>query len=102
MSEIDKVVQASAAGAEESASASEQLSSQALQMKEFAGELMDLVGGKCGRNRQAKKPAHSNRAVGELSPASFRCRSQQGLSSVLRDPGPPPETRGGDVAPDFS
>ncbi|MGE5611452.1 MAG: hypothetical protein ACM359_19540, partial [Bacillota bacterium] len=44
ISEMDKVTQANAAGAEESAAASEELSTQAEQMKGAITELMQLVG----------------------------------------------------------
>jgi methyl-accepting chemotaxis protein len=42
---MDKVVQQNAANAEESASASEDMNSQAVEMKEFITGLMDLIGG---------------------------------------------------------
>ncbi len=44
VSEMDKVVQQNAANAEESASASEEMSAQALRLKEFVAELVALVG----------------------------------------------------------
>jgi methyl-accepting chemotaxis protein len=42
---MDKVTQQNAAGAEESASASEEMNAQAERMKEVVGELIALVGG---------------------------------------------------------
>ncbi len=45
MAQLDKVTQQNAANAEESASASEELSAQAEQMNEVVGELVTLVGG---------------------------------------------------------
>ncbi len=48
VSEMDKVVQQNAANAEESASASEEMNAQALQMKEYVGELKMLVDGSKG------------------------------------------------------
>lgn len=47
--EMDKVLQQTAASAEESAAASEEMNAQAEQMKEFASDLADLVGGKSKR-----------------------------------------------------
>jgi methyl-accepting chemotaxis protein len=44
LAEMDRIVQQNAANAEESASASEELSAQAQQMKGAVGELVDLVG----------------------------------------------------------
>jgi methyl-accepting chemotaxis protein len=46
VAEIDKVVQRNAATAEESASASEEMSAQAIQMRQFVANLLALVGGK--------------------------------------------------------
>lgn len=45
VAEMDKVVQANAASAEENASASEELNAQAENMKDFVGQLAVLVGG---------------------------------------------------------
>ncbi len=46
ISEMDKVVQGNAANAEESASASEEMSAQAEQLRDFVGDLMMMVTGK--------------------------------------------------------
>ena len=46
VAEMDKVVQQNAANAEESASASEAMNAQAVQMKTMVGELVALVGGR--------------------------------------------------------
>ncbi|NOX33075.1 MAG: chemotaxis protein [Deltaproteobacteria bacterium] len=54
MSEMDKVVQQNAGNAEESASASEEMSAQAEQLMEFVGDLVGLVTGKNGQ--AAQKP----------------------------------------------
>jgi methyl-accepting chemotaxis protein len=48
VSEMDKVTQATAANAEESASAAEELNAQAAQMQLFVGELAAMVGVKAG------------------------------------------------------
>jgi len=45
VTEMDKVTQSNAANAEESASASEEMNTQAEQMKTFVGDLVVLVGG---------------------------------------------------------
>jgi len=45
ISEMDKVVQQNAANAEESASASEEMNAQAVQLKDYVGELVTLVTG---------------------------------------------------------
>jgi methyl-accepting chemotaxis protein len=46
VSEMDKVVQQNAANAEESASASEEMSAQAMQMRDYVGDLLVMVGGR--------------------------------------------------------
>ena len=51
VSEMDQVVQQNAASAEEAASASEELNSQAFQMKEFVAELIVLVNGSVTKER---------------------------------------------------
>jgi methyl-accepting chemotaxis protein len=53
MSQMDQVTQQNAANAEESASASEELSAQAEQMNGVVRELAALVGGSAGNNQQA-------------------------------------------------
>ncbi|MDP3029584.1 MAG: methyl-accepting chemotaxis protein [Deltaproteobacteria bacterium] len=96
VAEMDKVVQANAASAEENSSASEELNAQAENMKDFVGQLVALVGGaavkdaspvknrpagisqRLGTNRSAvkqfpraepKKPAHKTKAgVGRVRP----------------------------------
>lgn len=51
ITEMDKVTQQNAANAEESASASEEMNAQALQMKQIVDHLMVLVGGGNGRGK---------------------------------------------------
>ena len=53
---MDKVTQANAANAEESASASEELSAQAGQMNRIVDDLSNMVGG--GRHRTDRPRAH--------------------------------------------
>lgn len=58
VSEMDKVVQQNSANAEESASASEEMNAQAMQMKEFVMRLVSLVGGTGGDHTGNKQPVH--------------------------------------------
>ena len=58
MSQMDKVTQQNAANAEETASASEELSAQAEQMNGAVGDLVSLVGGSSGNNGRSKSPQH--------------------------------------------
>jgi methyl-accepting chemotaxis protein len=51
VTEMDKVTQQNAATAEESASASQELNAQALQMKSMVGEFVEMVGGAVGPDR---------------------------------------------------
>jgi len=81
---MDKIVQQNAANAEESASASEEMNAQAEQLKDYVGELVQLVTGKraqdagttrtrtiksANRNPQSTKPgskkmlAHDSKEV---------------------------------------
>ena len=64
VSEMDKVVQQNAANAEESASASEEMNAQAENMKEFVGELADLVNGS-KRRVAAGSPTSAGRKTSE-------------------------------------
>jgi methyl-accepting chemotaxis protein len=79
VNEMDKVIQQNAASAEESASASEEMNAQALQMKEIVDHMMTLVGGQAvndaSGNRHAygeeqKKPLQHNNIVRNLVAAS--------------------------------
>jgi len=54
VNQMDKVTQQNAANAEESASASEELSAQAESMKEIVGQLVALVGGNKSRNAKSE------------------------------------------------
>jgi methyl-accepting chemotaxis protein len=56
VTQMDKVTQSNAAGAEESAAASEELSSQAEQMKNVVGQLMELVRGYDATESTVAKP----------------------------------------------
>jgi len=56
ITEMDKVVQQNAANAEESASASEEMSAQAIELKDYVGDLVLLVTGK--RNQENSAASH--------------------------------------------
>ncbi len=56
---MDKLTQSNAAGAEESASASEELNAQANELRHAVGVLARLVGGS-GEQGQASSPAHDD------------------------------------------
>ncbi|MCP4609867.1 MAG: hypothetical protein GY845_14260 [Planctomycetes bacterium] len=58
MAQMDKVTQQNAANAEESASASEELSAQAESMNDVVGELVNLVGGSSSGQRKSSKRLH--------------------------------------------
>lgn len=58
MAQMDKVTQQNAANAEESASASEELSAQAESMNDVVGELVNLVGGASSGQRKSSGRLH--------------------------------------------
>ncbi len=58
MAQMDKVTQQNAANAEESASASEELSAQAESMNDIVGELVNLVGGSSSNQRKSSNRHH--------------------------------------------
>jgi ABC-type transporter Mla subunit MlaD len=58
MAQMDKVTQQNAANAEESASASEELSAQAESMNDVVGELVNLVGGASSGQRKSSDRLH--------------------------------------------
>lgn len=57
VTEMDKVTQQNAANAEESASASEEMNAQAVQMKQIVDHLMVLVGGSNGHHKMENNPS---------------------------------------------
>ena len=82
MTEMDRVTQQNAAGAEESAAASEQLSAQAGIMEGFVKELEDLVGGDKGRGKKrprkklaAKKEGRAEKQPTKSLPAPEKAKS---------------------------
>ena len=56
MGAIDRITQGNAANAEESASASEELSAQAVEMNDFVNQLAGLVNGSDGSQPQGRRP----------------------------------------------
>jgi methyl-accepting chemotaxis protein len=67
VSEMDKVVQQNAANAEESASASEEMNAQAMQMRQFVADLVTLVGG--NRNSNVSDGSQTHRTLHKTDPA---------------------------------
>ncbi len=70
VNEMDKVTQQNAANAEESASASEELSAQAQSVNDVVAELMTLVGGsrsRKGRHTEGKKGASASMTTSHVS-----------------------------------
>ena len=60
MAEMDKVTQSNAASSEEAASASEELSAQATDLRDLVASLVSLVGGKNTRGNHRDEPRKSN------------------------------------------
>jgi methyl-accepting chemotaxis protein len=75
--EMDKVVQQNAANAEESASASEEMNGQAIQMKDYVGELKSLVDGSKG-NGTVRSSASTGRRTAEKKTAKNPSRDFAG------------------------
>lgn len=70
VSEMDKVVQQNAANAEESASAAEELNAQSRQMKDYVGELEQVVAGNGRKTKSARLNKHVYGAAREFRPKS--------------------------------
>ncbi len=89
LSQLDKVTQTNAAGAEEAASASQELSAQAEELKSLATQLDEIVQGQ-GQHRTAPKSA-----PGTSEPHSFASevqpRKKSAFSSVVRSVKPQKE-----------
>jgi methyl-accepting chemotaxis protein len=77
--EMDKVTQRTAANAEESASASEELNAQAMQMRGFVEELVAVVGGSGAVSRQSARSASP--APRSAPPAAAR-RKEKALKAL--------------------
>jgi methyl-accepting chemotaxis protein len=63
VSEMDQVVQQNAASAEDAASASGELNSQASQLKSFVADLISLVNGRADKETSAERPDRSRRVA---------------------------------------
>ncbi len=97
VTQMDQVTQSNAANAEESASASEELSSQAVQLNAVVRELIDLVGGKGGHTEgihhsggsihPQAKPAYQTAATAkhkfQARPASFKFNASKAKPAHL-------------------
>jgi len=81
VAEMDKVVQGVAANAEESASASEEMDAQAVQMKDFVDELAKLVGRRIEEARNATEAS-------EMVLTQYRALPQRAATGQKRLPYP--------------
>jgi len=98
VSEMNHVTQGVAASAEESASASEELNAQAIQMREFVGELVNLVNGggnghapSCGNGRVAHLSGAPPKTGLLPSPQSTQARGKGNGEPLCRLAGPSPQ-----------
>jgi len=88
VAEMDKVTQANAAGAEESASAAEELNAQAEVMKETVGNLQMLVGGKSEENAQTRAIRSTvQKSASPRKEQSVKMKSREKLEAPSRDRG---------------
>jgi len=84
ITEMDKVVQQNAANAEESASASEEMNAQAEQLKDYVGDLVQLVSGKKGQGESFQ--AHKEvRTISSKPPAGKKKMLGAGSGEVRPD-----------------
>ena len=81
VSQMDKVTQQNAANAEESASASEELSAQAESMDEIVGQLVTLVRGSAGTMSQGAAGRHERSRRGSIEHGLHRASSQERAAS---------------------
>jgi methyl-accepting chemotaxis protein/methyl-accepting chemotaxis protein-1 (serine sensor receptor) len=96
IAQIEQVTQKTAANAEESASASQQLSAQAQSMKSVVVELQELVGGGSQTDRRGKARGSIVRGKsGKLPPLASSQKQPAGSLNALRESvarRPPPVT----------
>ncbi|MDO8303341.1 MAG: methyl-accepting chemotaxis protein [Sedimentisphaerales bacterium] len=76
VAQMDKVTQSNAANAEESASASEELSAQATTMNEIVNELVALVGGAAAKNQNLNKSKTGSKRNLSLADHAFHAIAQ--------------------------
>ena len=81
--EMDKITQQNAANAEESASASEEMSAQALQMKDFVAELIRMVGGSSEKHKSASKKKNNTISPLSLQQPPMPVRRDRSASEVV-------------------
>ncbi len=99
MGQMDKVTQAAAANAEESASASEEMSSQAAELKDLVGVLVTIVGETSGNGNG--NGAHSARkSIRRQSVRAIAAQSESTPSRTSRASKPAPVTSSKVVHPD--
>ena len=88
IAEMDKVVQRNAANAEESASASEELNAQAMQMKDFVADMITVVQGSGAAGLSDSSVGHSETAPRQPSALTSRTGGKSVKSlPVSRKPG---------------
>ncbi len=87
VAEMDKVTQQTAANAEESASASEELNAQAEQMKGYVGDLVQIVGGSSheASGSGSRRPSAAMRRVG-MSGKAGRSGAKKSFLSAMKAP----------------
>jgi methyl-accepting chemotaxis protein len=83
---MDKVVQQNSANAEESSSASEEMSGQAWQMRDYVKDLMGLLGGKEVDGLEAAEQRHMRRE--DQGPPAVTFNAQKGRTTNRPDPIP--------------
>jgi methyl-accepting chemotaxis protein len=81
LTQMDKVTQSNAASAEETASASKELNSQAMELKNTVGELLELV----GINNHEAKTAPTHPASTHQTPSPVTRRATSSASTTKRD-----------------
>jgi methyl-accepting chemotaxis protein len=93
VSQMDRITQSNAANAEESASASEQLSAQALELKEMVEQLSLMVNGASARQATPVKRPQVKKAA---APAPARAPA---APKRVQQPPPPPPPMGFEALP---
>lgn len=91
---MDKVTQLTAANAEESTSASEELTAQAEQMKGYVSDLEAVIGGQgCGSGSRGQQPAPIRRDMEGKTAKGLMLAGRPG-ETTRRKPAPAPKRRG--------
>lgn len=98
LGELDRVTQASAAGAEESASASQQLSAQAEELKSLSAQLEKIVKGHADESVPARTTAspqstsNNNPFAADFRPRTTKPAAKRGMSAPPRSTAPTHQT----------